>query len=507
MTDKEKLNFMFSYLGCEDMLQEFFDLIDEKIQNLKEGLDMIFTEEEYDLRIVENVDKEQFYNTLCNLGVEEFLYDNGRDTTIRDMPIEDFEKALKNFNDDNSIREAKERNLFIGLHRAFLFYNNLFFHYNSSQESAYRVIVYIPSTVITNENGAEHPINDVYFNVDLDMFLKISYIRMTRSTFSIAEITRGYVHSHCHSGTPDILNTNHTLEDWRHICLGSGELDNLYYHLKKDKFNFVVAISALEWFKLFHLLHEFAKTESLEGGPYVTFSSIDRGNRELKLNDFSFGVLYYNSYNLNNLFPISIESIKKNNNLVNRVNSDRMVLHYLFLNYLIENTTFRFSFKDDYIRLAYSPIKLWELFTNQFIKFYNELYNDTDFVPMPSFEELLEKNILIKAIKEDNKYYVPDIHMGIFNMADLHRVNGVTKMLEFKGKTILLKISDLEEMTSSNNFQVLLSPKFFAPLKLQIESYINFNFKQDEEYKYKSKPISEEKFSKTPLFKKRRCTI
>ena len=127
-----------------------------------------------------------------------------------------------------------------------------------------KIVAYVrfPKVEMTNEDDAEHTIEDLVFQFIFNSDLTISMMSTSRYSATPEEIAVNYGHSH--SGTGCLYGFTHA------VCLGETPLNDAYLNLKTEA-NF-------DYFELFlHQISDYVKYESLNGGPYVEIASVGCG--------------------------------------------------------------------------------------------------------------------------------------------------------------------------------------------------------------------------------------
>lgn len=143
------------------------------------------------------------------------------------------------------------------------------------------VIIYYPELLITNTEDDEHIIKDLYVKIEMNILKdKISInqaIYGMRGSASESEISSGYLHSH--------LSTCYNDPQFRPFCLGSGE-NTIYGAIARHNNITGMEESLVSLGAFAFSLDSFVKWESLEGGPYITISNINKiGERSIGIKD------------------------------------------------------------------------------------------------------------------------------------------------------------------------------------------------------------------------------
>lgn len=127
------------------------------------------------------------------------------------------------------------------------------------------VIIRFPEVKITNGEDRGHTIKDLWVKFDTDENFGINNLEGTRSFMTYAEAYVGYRHSHLRSRTP---NGDNVHSGFTSFCKGTGEINQVMKILNIDGFDEIN-------FTLFCLhLKNFVEWESIEGRPYINYSSV-----------------------------------------------------------------------------------------------------------------------------------------------------------------------------------------------------------------------------------------
>ena len=125
------------------------------------------------------------------------------------------------------------------------------------------VYIWFPKETISNSKGQKHTIYDLYIKVE---FIDSKFVDMKtiRTSFTLAELSSGYSHSHSPSESyvQDATICKYTEE--RSCCLGTGPLGQLMGDYIDSNILMSLCIYIEKW----------VRWESLEGGPYVRMEQI-----------------------------------------------------------------------------------------------------------------------------------------------------------------------------------------------------------------------------------------
>jgi hypothetical protein len=137
--------------------------------------------------------------------------------------------------------------------------------FKNSDAAKYRLTIHFPEIEITNSEGEEHKITDLYVSMFFDESMAhCSDWHGARGSLSFAEYCAEYRHSHLSGLT----------SGYSHFCLGEGTTVDIVNGLLADRWNPDLLMRALL------LMHTYVRWESLEGGPYCEMSSIASNSNE-----------------------------------------------------------------------------------------------------------------------------------------------------------------------------------------------------------------------------------
>ena len=131
--------------------------------------------------------------------------------------------------------------------------------------AGYDIIVWFPSVVVTNEYGKSHTVRDIFVKIELNNTGKlVRFPTMARSTFTAAEASSNYVHSHCSGILPS------SPDRYDNLCFGRGPLNGTMSTL-------LYSPSLDIWTLFCGELDLYVKTESVAGIPYRRLEHIGYG--------------------------------------------------------------------------------------------------------------------------------------------------------------------------------------------------------------------------------------
>lgn len=141
---------------------------------------------------------------------------------------------------------------------------------------------------IKNSSGNTHQIEDLFVRVPIKQNyfeehesykFYIDIIQGIRTTLTDVEFHAQYSHSHLSRVAQRTFGTNN--HDFSAFCVGQGEINNLTMILNSKANNMNLEQATLDenvWILFLLHLKGYLSWESLEGGPYITMSSLGDGN-------------------------------------------------------------------------------------------------------------------------------------------------------------------------------------------------------------------------------------
>ena len=126
------------------------------------------------------------------------------------------------------------------------------------------VYIWFPKETISNANGQNHTIYDLYIKVTF-VGSRFMAMRTIRTSFTLAELYLGY--SHSHSPARAYKSTGNTVNKYteeRSCCLGTGPLSQLIGNTVDSNVLMSLCIYIEKW----------VRWESLDGGPYIRMEKI-----------------------------------------------------------------------------------------------------------------------------------------------------------------------------------------------------------------------------------------
>lgn len=296
------------------------------------------------------------------------------------------------------------------------------------ENSLYKIIVWFPTVVVTNEYNESIIITDLYVKtrIDSDGCIQGPF-HMTRGSYTKSQVRANYLHSHV-IGIPEDDN------NWMHCCLGTGPINRTISLLAND--------NDLDRWRLYcYELDKYVHTESVEGIPYrrlnrVSVSSLSTTKR----------CLFYE--NLNSHINFSAYSVRIAEHLGN------------FVTHMVNNEfPLKFTYLNDHYSLAHSFLQVTSILTTEFLKFNN---NE---IPI---RELISSEVLLKGTFEGDYFISKDV----YNDSYYRNVEGLTACT-FKGNPVIVTvIDDLVEIDDSRD--VILHPTIVSMIVYKILAFVNY---------------------------------
>lgn len=129
------------------------------------------------------------------------------------------------------------------------------------------IIIHFPKVTIENEYGKTHDIYDLFVRIIVNgRGYLIGGFEIKRTSFTLVEIQKGYVHSHTLS-----KRSASSIQEFDHVCLGTGPIRNTMYRLNNSN-------NEELWLLFCNELSMYVRVESLSGGPYIKMSVLGNGN-------------------------------------------------------------------------------------------------------------------------------------------------------------------------------------------------------------------------------------
>ena len=294
------------------------------------------------------------------------------------------------------------------------------------------IIVHFPEVRITNEYDKYVDVRNLWAKVKIrhKYGLLVERFSINRSEYPISHLRSGYMHSHISSIPFD------DLQNFIQPCTGTGPINRTIESLRVEFNSDLWSLFCLE-------LDKFMCTESIAGTPYNRLEAIGAGN-SCYSNDFMamFSAGWWPS-------EIKMLPIKD------------------FIKYFLNKKKLKFSYVENSYKPGMSYIKYLILVSNEFINWYNDLFNKGKV--STRFSTLVAKGFLRKVIIHTNKIF--DNNTYTSNIQSYTDLIG-KKVLTFKQKNITLTISDIDNSENLNSV-ILLHEHVANTILTLILKYLN----------------------------------
>lgn len=293
------------------------------------------------------------------------------------------------------------------------------------------IIIHFPKVTVTNENDDSTDIRDLYaafFVNSRGELVRLSterFLMFSKSTFSTAEYTLGYIHSHtnlCNMGSfrfPSVFNT---------VCLGEGPIVSTYKLLNHE-------YNRAYYMLLMAQIKQVTEVESLNGGPYVRLNQLK----------------YYNSDTLYSKEPFGYDT-NVNPVLVKRISYN-----------IIKDRALSFNYVNGSIGIAQSLTEQVIIVTKYLLKTLNELWREegrTFVGKLTAKCYELNGNIYCCEPKNESQNNITEYKSG-------------RKLFDFKGKEVLLNVPDI---IGKAQYKKVVCNYIFVNVIQNIIDTINFHY-------------------------------
>lgn len=276
------------------------------------------------------------------------------------------------------------------------------------------ILVHFPHVRVTNEHDKFVDINHLWAKV------KVSYngtlnggFTLNRSEYTLLHIRSHYMHSHISSiPTGDFTQ-------FRNPCTGRGPISGTISALNRDYDEDMWNMFCLE-------LSKYVTVESVAGVPYNYLE-------KLGTNDMEVGVDRFITY----LSPNYYESV---------ITPDKF---REFVRYFISSKKLKFNYVNGSYSIGMSLIEFIVLISNEFISWYNDLFNKGEVTN--TFDNLKTKELLRECIIDNGKIYYDRGRNNVNNYAQYIG----KKVCVFKGREITVDITDIAEVRNENKSIIL----------------------------------------------------
>lgn len=296
------------------------------------------------------------------------------------------------------------------------------------------LIIHWDTIEIKNEYDEKIKIYDLYGRVSLKelnnnvLYLKLDFIK---TTYTKSQWDSRYIHSH--------ISTSRKYNEYSPMCLGSGPIKGTIAKL-------ILPNTIEDWMLFAWELDKLVRVESIEGVPYIRLSEVINGNIKPLNNTITISTKYSEEI-LSDKYCLDDIRTKLNTVILNS-----------FLPYILKKEIFKFSFSNGVYKLGMSYSDYLIKISNLFIEWYNS--QSIEFKKEITKEKLLSLDVIKYMPYKNGKLAVST--SSYKNPIDINTCLN-TKLIEFKGKPVFLKLIDEPER---NNNKVLIFTYYNFPLKL-----------------------------------------
>ena len=133
----------------------------------------------------------------------------------------------------------------------------------------YSILLHFPKRTITNEAGHSIDIFDLFVRIPIcDDGSFTTRFRYLRTSYTMAQIDRGYLHSHC----PGFGYTSMDILHWEDVCTGSGPINDTMARMNSQGPNMDPIVAGLFFWELDKIIG----IESEVGGPYQHLDNVGK---------------------------------------------------------------------------------------------------------------------------------------------------------------------------------------------------------------------------------------
>lgn len=311
------------------------------------------------------------------------------------------------------------------------------------------ILVHFPTVRITNEHDRFVDIKNLWAKIQITWKGNLYHkFLLNRSEYSLLHFASGYMHSHVN------IIPKGNFQEFQSPCTGSGPINNTMNSLHSPHlFN-------RDLWRLFCLeLSKYVTVESISGTPYHYLERLGTSNMT-QISDFTPVTYMYTVPN------IPKECLKD------------------FIKYFIKSKVLKFNYINGCYSAGMTLSEYMIAISNQFINWYNQEYNkylelnkkDTSIKKLPRYKELLENHFLNKGIICKGRIYFKNYLETNYNHYE-HYIG--RKVCTFKGKDILLSITELEDINTEKNESVLINITFALLVLTNILKTLNYRYGRD----------------------------
>lgn len=295
------------------------------------------------------------------------------------------------------------------------------------------ILIHFPHVRITNEHDRFVDIRNLWAKVKIDYTGTMSgLLKLNRSEYPAIHFLDNYMHSH----VSRIPKNDFTV--FQTPCTGSGPINSTMESLSR-------AFDSDLW-QLFCLeLSKYVTVESISGVPYHYLEKINTY-------DLNAGIFSFTVYNILGGWDYSITGYDKLKE---------------FVKYFVQGNHLKFNYVNGSYSIGMSFVEFIVLISNEFIKWYNEQFNDKKMTY--TLEDLKGNRIVRECVINNGKIYY-NSNRGTNNLTSYIG----KRICTFKGKEITLNIVDIPEV--NQNKSIILDPQTALFILNQILKVLNYRY-------------------------------
>lgn len=312
------------------------------------------------------------------------------------------------------------------------------------------ILVHFPEVRITNEYDRFVDITHLYAKIKILIDGSINgCFSLNRSEYPYIHISSRYMHSHV-SSIPFNRFT-----DFQVPCTGTGPINDTISNLTREFDSDIWELFCLE-------LSKYVEVESIEGTPYHRLESIGATSRMEIPAKFSIinHIPYYRDI-------VNIKPMVKD-----------------FTSYFIKQGKLKFDYRDGSYSIGMSFTDFILTISNEFIDWYNEEFRNKKYTYSLNF--LLDKKVINKYVIADNKMYGYEF---VNKVEEYKRYIG-KKVCTFKGKDVLLNITDIDSI-KEDNISIVLDINLALYILSKILKVINYKYGKSKSTDSEGNTVSE----------------
>lgn len=352
------------------------------------------------------------YLNRGNSNIASSDWDTYSTKSIMDLPQSEFEWAFSSLSCEDiiaNIVNSKFRNIFI--------------------------LVHFPYVRVTNENDRYVDINHLWAKIKITTNGTMDGgFTLNRSEYQAVHFMSDYMHSHI-SNIP-----KSELTKFQSPCTGEGPINSTISSLHREFDSDLWQLFCLE-------LSKYVTVESIAGRPYKYLERIGTSNMDI-------GVSSFTVFNTPRYWSDSI------------VSQDKLKE---FVKYFVQGNHLKFNYVNGSYSIGMSFIEFMVLISNEFIKWYNEQFNDKKVTA--TLESLKRNYVVRECIISNGKIYYNNSRNNVNGLASYIG----RKVCTFKGVEITLSIVGVPEVNDENK-SIILDPQTALFILNQILKVLNYRY-------------------------------